>query len=53
MTKKIVIGLSALCVAVGVVLGTYIFSKWSHNKAYEKGLFVNSEVSTEYAGYIC
>lgn len=53
MSKKIVIILSACCIALGVVAGTYIFSKLSHNKAYEKGLFVNSEVKREYAGYIC
>lgn len=53
MVKKITIRISLGVLIVGLVVGVYIFSKLSHNKAYEKGLFVNGEVNKEYAGYIC
>lgn len=53
MKKKVVVICSIGCVAVGLVLGMYIFTKLSHNNTYEKGLFVNREVNTKYAGYIC
>lgn len=53
MNKRIMVVLSIGCVLVGLIAGTYIFSRSSHNKAYEKGLFVNGEVNMKYAGYIC
>lgn len=36
MSKRIMIILSVGCAVLGVVAGTYIFSKLSHNKAYER-----------------
>lgn len=53
MVKKITVSISLGIVIVGLVAGMYIFSKLSHNKAYEKGVFVNGEVNKQYAGYIC
>ncbi|MGL6174130.1 MAG: hypothetical protein ACRC1P_05925 [Cellulosilyticaceae bacterium] len=53
MVKKMTVRISLGLLIIGLVVGMYIFSKLSHNKAYEKGLFVTGEVNKEYAGYIC